>query len=146
MLEDEIGRTGGRWVKLQTVADGWISGELVHAESREMSFEGQPVYKRNRPGEARREWVITLRVKDREDASDDGIRKIALKERAQSAVSRAVQKAGATGLEAGAKIALRVSKDRESEREQPEFEALYEPPAKVFAVAVAGDDPGDPPF
>ena len=146
MLEDEIGRTGGRWIKLQTVADGWVAGELIHAESRQMTFEGQPVFKRNRPTEARREWVITLKVKERENAEDDGVRNIALKERAQSAVSKAVQKAGVTGLEPGAKLAIRVSKDRESEREQPEFEARYEPPAKTFPVDLADTGPGEPPF
>jgi hypothetical protein len=145
MLEDEIGRTGGRWVKLQTVADGWVSGELIHAESRPMTFEGQPVMKRNAPGEARREWVITFKVKEREDPSDDGIRKIALKERAQSAVSRAVQKAGATGLEPGAKLAIRVARDKQTDREQAEFEAKYEPPARTFPVDTAAD-PGNPPF
>jgi len=144
MLEDEIGRTGGRWVKLQTVADGWVGGELVHAESRQMTFEGQPVFKRNRPGEARTEWVITFQVSKRDDADDDGIRKIALKERAQTALKAAVQKSGAKGLLEGAKVALRVSKDRESEREQPEFEAKYEPPVNTFPVDTG--DPGDPPF
>ena len=142
MLEDEIGRTGGQWVKLQTVADGWVTGELINAESRQMTFEGQPVFKRNNPTEQRREWVITFKVKP-DDPTDDGLRKISLKERAQSAVSKAVQKAGATGLEPGAKFAIRVARDKQSEREQAEYEAKYEPPARVLLDTA---DPGDPPF
>jgi hypothetical protein len=136
-LNDEADRIGGKWITPPKSKGESIMGELVDAEYRGMTFEGNPVMKRG-TNEQRQELVLTLRVDQREGADDDGVRRVGLKERAASAVLKAI-KDSKSKAEQGGMIWLACSADAPDKTSQPEYTASYKPPAAdISALNQAG--------
>lgn len=131
-LNDAVSKLGGKWVKCATKADGIIKGVIVAFEQRAKTFEGKVVNNRT-TGEPRQEWVFTLQTEDREDAEDDGLRKLSCNESAQRAVATAIRASG-KGAEEGGELLLTVTEDPPTDRDQAVYQARYTPPAKALGV------------
>lgn len=134
---------GGKWLKLNRKEHGVIEGTLVDFEIRPKTFEGAPVLSR-KTGDQRNEWVLTLRVDDRDDADDDGLRKLSLNESAQRALAAAIKESKAKA-QVGGIVKLAVKTDPASDREQAEYQARYTPPPAVADADIdsvfGGTDP-----
>jgi hypothetical protein len=136
-INDAADRIGGKWITAPRTKGESIQGELVDAEYRQMTFEGAPVMKRG-TSTPREELVLTLRVDQRDGADDNGLRRVGLKERAASAVLKAIKDSGQKAA-AGGMIWLACSADKADDRSQPEYTASYKPPTlSVLDQATAG--------
>jgi hypothetical protein len=134
---------GGKWVKLNRVEHGVIEGDLVDFEVRPKTFEGKPVLS-SKTGEQRDEWVLALRTDARDDADDDGIRKLSLNESAQRALAAAIKESGQKA-ELGGRVKGRVTEDPETSTQQATYQFKYTPPTKATSAdldaAFGADEP-----
>lgn len=117
-INEAAATIGGTWVKLNRKEHGAVEGRVVAFEQRPMTFEGAPVLNR-KTGQARTEWVFTLR-------QDDGeIVKLSLKESGQRAVSDAIKATGRPANDTGDRLKIAVSDDPVTDREQPTYQARW---------------------
>jgi hypothetical protein len=126
--------SGGKWIKLREL-DATVAGELIDTEEREKTYKGKVVLssKTNKP---RREIVVTLKVDDRTDDEDDGIRKIAADESMQRALIAAAKK---TPFVAGGRLAIKCVRAPESETDQAGYDAAFAPPKKDLSPKPSAD-------
>jgi len=139
---------GGRWTKFDAPGDS-VKGELLSVEARQATtIEGAPKTFDN--GDPIWEVVVTIQTDLREDAEDDGQRKVALggsKKYASKAkaAADAVKASGASKLEVGGTFALAYTGDGEPTQRgysAPKlFQAAYKAPvAGVDLGNLLGDD------
>lgn len=127
-------QSGGTWVSLRKTGDR-IVGELIDTEEREKTFEGAAVLSR-KTGKPRREIVVTIKVDDRTDDEDDGVRKVSANESMQRALIAAAKK---VPFVAGGRIAIEVTEDAPGDREQATYEAAFKAPARDLSPKPSAD-------
>lgn len=133
-LNEAVDTIGGKWLKINRVEHGAAEGALVDFEIRPKTFEGAPVLSR-KSGEQRKEWVLTLRIDEAEDADDDRLRKLSLNEAGQRALATALKEAKAKA-EVGGRIKIAVVEDPETSTQQATYRARYTPPPAIDTAAV----------
>lgn len=149
-INDQISSMGGRFVKPAVKGD-MLRGEIVAAEERTKTYEGEPVRNR-KTGEPRKEWVFTLRYLDAKIVSpeygdkitqvkdsDDGLCIFVANESAQRAIGKASKTAGVK-LAVGAVLAVAVTEDPPTATSQAEYQAQVEAPA-LIDVTSSDDNP-----
>lgn len=145
-LNEAAEQLGGRWVKINSKADGVLEGNIIAFEKREKFFEGKPVYRRGSiiP---RYEWVFTLKVDGRDDEDDDGVRKFSANESCQRAIAAAIRESGQKAEEGG-RLKIGVTEDPPSDRAQAVYRAKYTPPEPKPATLDADEvfPEGEEPF
>lgn len=129
-LNDAVERnssSGGTWVDLKNKGDR-IEGAIIAWEERPRTFEGQPVLTQA-TGKPRYEWVFTLQTGESDGVDDDGVRKVAIDERGQDEVKRAVRDAGVK-VQPGGTLLLAIVADRQKSNEMrhTHLRARYTPP------------------
>lgn len=134
------GRSGGRGAKFERIGQIY-SGTIVKAPKKVVQtdmatkapkvskFNGQPLY----------QVLVQIQTELREDAEDDGIRTLFVKNKMTTAVGNAMREAGAIRLEVGGHLQIGYSRDIPSDtpgfRPSKDYVAKYTPPA-----AKAADD------
>jgi hypothetical protein len=149
-INDQISSMGGRFVKPATKGD-MLKGEIVAAEERVKTFDGETVRNR-KTGEPRKEWVFTLRYIDAKTVSPDYTEKIdgvrasddqlcifVANESAQRAIGKASKTSGVK-LAVGATLAVAISEDPPSPTSQAEYVAQVEA-APLINITSSDDNP-----
>ena len=126
--------SGGTWVSLRRKGDR-IVGELIDTEEREKTYEGKVVLS-SKTGKPRREIVVTIKVDDRKDDEDDGIRKVSANESMQRALIIAAKK---TPFVAGGRIAIEVTEDPKTSTDQAEYAAAFKAPVRDLSPKPAAE-------
>jgi len=126
--------SGGTWVSLRKQGDR-IVGELIDTEERDKTFEGAAVLSR-KTGKPRKEIIVTLKVDDRNDEEDDGIRKVSANESMQRALIAAAKK---VPFVAGGRLAIEVTEDAPGDREQATYQAAFKAPARDLSPKPSAD-------
>lgn len=125
---------GGKWVSLKEHGDR-IVGELIDTEERTKTWEGKPVLSQ-KSGKPRTEIIVTIKVDDRTDDEDDGIRKVAANESMQRALIAAAKK---TPFVAGGKLAIECTAPAPTSTSQATYGAAFKAPAKDLSPKPSGD-------
>jgi hypothetical protein len=125
---------GGKWVKLANPGDA-VKGEIIDLDIRDRrDIDGNVVLNR-KSGDPRKEYVLTFRVDEdqREDADDDGARKISLNEAGQSAFIAAYKAAGGGDI-AGARFALQMTTAAPNQMSQAGYAAAIKKQPKSVTL------------
>lgn len=123
----------GNWVKMQSKADGAIEGIVLSFTVRDMTFEGDRL-KSRKTGEQRKEWVFVVQP----DGGGEAV-KFSLKEAGQRAVAAAIKDSGKSA-KVGDRLKIGVKKDKESDREQPEYQARWTSVDEPLSMPDPGSD------
>lgn len=134
-LNQAVATRGGRWIKIRTTDDPKIDGEILEFEQRDKTDLDGNVVVGKKSGKPRIEWLFTLKVDEREDDDDDGIRKVPANESMQGAIAKAIKESGHQA-EVGGRLQIAVAKNPEDDYSQADYVARYTPPA----LAVPTDD------
>lgn len=134
-LNHAVASRGGRWIKLRDTDDPKVDGEILDFEQREKTDLDGNVVIGKKSGKPRIEWLFTLKVDDREDDDDDGIRKLPANESMQTAIAKAIKESGEKA-EVGGRLQVAVSGNPADKFSQADYVAKYTPPA----IAVPADD------
>jgi hypothetical protein len=132
-VNDHADSIKSEWFAFKEIGDK-ISWKLVNMEVRDQHTPTGVVVLGSKTGKPRKEWVVT-------GADQDGtIRKCALKEGAQRAVTDARDKAGAKQFEAGGLLELECTgKSSDDIYAYKEYTATYTPPQKAFNLDTNDD-------
>lgn len=129
-VNNDIATGGGGYAKLQTKGTV-VEGILLDVTTRTMVYDGTIVTAK-KSGQPRKEWVFTLET-------PEGNVKVSAREGVQIATRKALENAGATKLERGAKLRFEVTKDSVRGVSSAEVDVTYEKP-KFGALPVDDDD------
>lgn len=130
---------GGQSAKFENVGDA-VTGTVESTEVRQQTdFQsGQPLTWDD--GSPRQQLVVSLRTGQKDDADDDGVRKIYVKgskkpgsQSLHDAVASAVKQSGAKGLEEGGTLTVTYSGD-----EPPQQRGMS--PRKLYTATYAAPD------
>ena len=121
-------------------------GATIEGTITDQKMQQETAYLTNEPltwddGNPRMQPVFTLDTDDRDDAEDDGVRKLYCNWRQKAAIRDAVKEAGADRLEIGGKLTVQYYADGDAEKglNPPKlYRAKYEPPAAAPPVSVEG--------
>ncbi len=118
-VNNDIATGGGGYAKLQKKGTV-VEGILVDVTTRTMVFEGSIVLSK-KTQQPRKEWVFTL-------DTPEGPVKVSAREGVQIATRQALEKAGVSKLEKGAKIRFEVTKDSVRGVASAEVDVTYTAP------------------
>lgn len=124
---------GAPSAKFQSIGDkvsGVISDEPAIQQQTDFDT-GEPLTWQD--GSPRNQLVVTLATDLRDDADDDGTRRVYLKSNSQKAVTTALKQVGAPGLRVGGHLTLTYSANGPKGRGMPPklYTAVYVPPEKT---------------
>jgi hypothetical protein len=155
MSYDEINSilmgAGGRSASFREHGDrvwGTVVGEVQHKQQIDFDTEQPKTWDDGNP---QMQLVITLQTDLQEDSEDDGLRKVYVKipSQLQSAMRKAILKAGATGILEGGKFLVQYISDAEPAKRgrhgAKQYFCKYEPPAAQWMAPDAGDEEVPPP-
>lgn len=127
--------SGVKSCKFDTLGDTWVGTIIEQPKTQQMTKYQSSELDYWPSGDPKLQVVVTIQTDVREDADDDGKRKLFIIPRMRDVVREAVQKTGARGLAIGGRIAVRwVSGTGQGEGNPKVYAAQYEPPQV---------DPGD---
>lgn len=130
-MEHDLLAPSGKTAKFETVGT-LHKGVVVAREQRQQrDMDGKPKYWDD--GGAMMEVVLTIQTDERDDAGDDGIRKLYVRGQMLKAVKAAVSAAQAPTVDIGGTIAIKYDSDGEASKPgftPPKlYSAQYRPPA-----------------
>jgi hypothetical protein len=127
---------GGKAAKFDEPGD-LVSGVVVHSQMFQQRDFKTKVLKFWDDGNPMMELQVLLATKDADDAEDEGLRRLYVRGRMQTAIAAAIRKVGAGGLRPGGKLVVKYLKDGEAAKgmSAPKlYQARYEAPDEAVEV------------